>query len=284
MILITGATGNVGLPLLKALADRDDVRALVPNEEEAAKAAANGATPAIADLADPTTLAPAFDGVDRLFLLSPFIENQAELEHAALDAAEKAGVKRVVKLAYAGVEWPIALTEAHREIEARLAGSTFDVTLLHSDVFASNLLTQAEYLRGGQLVLPGPAAKIAYVDPADVAAVAAALLTREDTSTTPDVVTVTGPEQVTNADVAAIAGRVLGRDVQAVDVPAGPWAAALVDAGVPAFIAEAVGEMHETIESHGPIAVSPATLEFAGRPPRSLEEFLAEHLAPVPAV
>lgn len=283
MILITGATGNVGLPLLTALADRDDVRALVPNEDEAVKARAQGATAVIANLAAPSTLGPAFDGVERLFLLSPFMENHAELEHAALDAAEKAGVERVVKLAYAGVDWPIALTQAHREIEARLADSPFDATLLHSDVFASNLLTQADYIRGGQLMLPAPEAKIAYIDPADVAAVAAVLLTGADTSTTPDVVTVTGPEQVTNAEVAQIAGRVLNRNVDAVAVPAGPWAAALVEAGVPAFIAEAVGEMHETIESQGPIAVTTAVEEYAGRPARRLEDFFTEHLAPAAA-
>lgn len=276
-ILVTGSTGTIGIPLLEALQERDDVRALIRSDADRAQAEQYGATAVIGDLLDPASLHSAFDGVDRLFLLSPFVEGQAALEHAALDAAEKAAVPCIVKLAYAGVEWPIALTAAHREIETRLASSSAHVTLLHADVFAANLLGQATLVQGGQLVLPGAAARIAYVDPADVAAVAAHLLTVDEP--VQGTVVVTGPDLLSNDQVATLFGQVVGTDAVYVEATPEPWASSLVEAGWPAFAANAVAEMHTTIADKGPIPVSDATQRLLGRPARPLPDFLTRALS-----
>lgn len=272
--MITGGTGHVGRPLLDALSGHSGVRVLVRTAADADQVRERDLQPVTGDLSEPAALGDAFAGVRRLFLLSPFVEGQQRLEHAALDAAEKAGVEHVVKLAYAGLDWPIAITAAHREIAGRLAAAPFEASLLLADVFATNLLGQADGLRGGTLTLPGPQARIAYVDPADVGQVAAALLT----ATTPPTgrVVVTGPEVLSNEQVAQIAGRAYtGTAAAYVPVEPAPFARSLVSAGWPAFIADAVAEMHTTIAARGPLPVSDATRVWLHRDATPLDAFFA---------
>ena len=274
--LIIGGTGTIGRGLLGALAGHTDIAALVNTDADAEIATGLGAIAIRGDLSDPATLDAAFDGVDRLFLLTPFKEGQAALEHAALDAAEQAGVSHIVKFAYAGIGWPIAITDGHRDIVARLEAGSIPYTLLLADVFASNLLAQADLLRTGHLVLPGGAARIAYVDPTDVGEVAASILTAEPL--VGGTVTVSGPDLLSNDDVAAIAARVLDRDVTYVEAAAGPWSKSLQGSGWPRFIADAVAEMHTTIAGSGPLPVSDATQTILGRRGRTLEQYLSRTL------
>lgn len=277
-ILITGSTGNVGLPLLDALAGRPDVRALAhtPAAVEAIESRGIRAVPG--DLANPASLAEAFEDVNRLFLLTPFVADQELLEHNALDAAQAAGVAHVVKFAYAGLDWPIAITAAHRQIRDRLQDAPFAVTLLLADVFAANLLGQSDLLRGGQLVLPGPDAQIAYVDPTDVAQVAAALLTADQPPN--GRVVVTGPELLTNQQAAAQGGHAFtGSPAQYVPVEPQPFAASLIAGGWPAAAAEAVAEMHTTIAEQGPMPVTDTTRTYLNREATPLATFLATALS-----
>lgn len=277
-ILITGGTGNVGLPLLDSLAGRPDIRALAHTPSAVEAIESRGIQAVRGDLADPASLAEAFEGVDRLFLLTPFVAGQELLEHHALDAAQAAGVAHVVKFAYAGLDWPIAITAAHRQIRDRLQGAPFAVTLLLADVFAANLLGQGDLLRGGQLVLPGPGAQIAYVDPTDVAQVAAALLIADQPPT--GRVVVTGPELLSNQQAAALGGQAFtGSPATYVAVEAEPFAASLTAGGWPPAAAAAVAEMHTTIAEQGPLPVTDATRTYLHREATPLAAFLATALS-----
>jgi len=97
-VLLTGATGNVGTHLLAALAGRPDVRALVRDDEGDAAVRAAGLEPVRGDFGDPSTLTAAMRGVDRLLVLTPFTEAQADFERNLVRAAANAGVGHVVKL------------------------------------------------------------------------------------------------------------------------------------------------------------------------------------------
>jgi uncharacterized protein YbjT (DUF2867 family) len=92
MILVTGASGNVGRELVAALtAGGQPVRALT----RSAKAAGlpPGAEAASGDLNDPASLRPALDGADGVFLLPGYSDMPG-----VLAAAGQAGVTRVVQL------------------------------------------------------------------------------------------------------------------------------------------------------------------------------------------
>src|SRR3954447_19350592 len=98
MLLVTGATGTTGMEVLKALKARGaEARALVRDEAKAHHLRDLGFEPATGDLGDPRTLAPALEGVERAYLISPASPMQSELEQAFLETAKQAGVKHVVK-------------------------------------------------------------------------------------------------------------------------------------------------------------------------------------------
>src|ERR1700759_2724300 len=104
MILVTGATGNIGRELVREHAESNtaaDFRVLVRDPVRAAAALPGlldlpGAEHVVGDLGDPATLPAAFAGVDKLFLLTPGIGT----EHTAhaVSAARSAGVKHIVHL------------------------------------------------------------------------------------------------------------------------------------------------------------------------------------------
>lgn len=119
-ILLTGATGLIGSRVAAALRGRDDVRALARSDAAATKLGDLDVQVVRGDLDDPSSLTAAFAGVERIFLLTPFNERQAEQEHVALDAALQAGVTGVVYLSLIATDLDIAFARPHAEIEARL--------------------------------------------------------------------------------------------------------------------------------------------------------------------
>src|SRR6476661_8884151 len=98
MILVTGSTGTVGSQVVAELARAHvPARALVRSLARAADLPA-GIEPVVGDL---EALDGALDGVESMFLISPPSPDQPRLEAAAIDAARRAGVEHVVKLASA---------------------------------------------------------------------------------------------------------------------------------------------------------------------------------------
>ena len=177
-ILAIGATGTVGRHLVPQLVDRGlPVRALVRNRAADLPAAVDRM---IGDLADPGTLGPALDGVDAVYLACGNHPAQVTWETAVIDAAAAAGVRRIVKLSAldAAIGSPVAFADAHGRIEAHLQASGIEHVLLRPAFLMSNLLAAADGVRqAGAIFLPAAGAKIAMVDPRDVAAVAAVALT-----------------------------------------------------------------------------------------------------------
>ena len=172
MIVVTGATGNVGRPLIAALvAAGEPVRAVSRGEAEFPP----GVRHVQADLAEPGTLPEAFAGADRLFLLT----RDPDLDLApVLEAAEAAGIGRVVLLSSErAVTRPDEATQA---FEKAVTASSLEWTILQPGGFASNAFLWAEPIRNSRTVLaPFGDVGLPVIDPADIAAVAALALTSD---------------------------------------------------------------------------------------------------------
>jgi uncharacterized protein YbjT (DUF2867 family) len=175
MILVTGATGNIGSKVLRRLSEAGvETRAL-------SRTLRRGETlPHVdwvqADLSDPATLFPAFDGVDRLFLLTGNMRSMADLQKAAVDEAVAAGVNQVVKLSARGAqpESNSSLARWHHEVEVYLKASGLSWTMLRPHVFMQNLLDQAERIRAeGTIRAAVEDGRIPFIDTRDIADVAA---------------------------------------------------------------------------------------------------------------
>ncbi len=181
MITVTGATGNVGRPLVQALT------ALGESVTAVARGAASPDTPPSvrhrqADLAEPESLRPVLAGSEALFLLVSGAGAHLNV-HDILDVAKAGGVRRVVLLSSqaAGTRPQSSSHSPLRAIEDTIQQSGLEWTILRPGGFHTNAFAWAETVRS-QRMISAPFADIALpsVDPADIAAVAAAVLHDRD--------------------------------------------------------------------------------------------------------
>lgn len=174
VILVTGATGNVGRALVETLdGGGHRVRALARTPDRAALPASVEVVPA--DLSAPETVSGALAGVDKLFLLGAF-----PTTGDVLGRARQAGVTHVVLLTSRCVVGGVpdnAITRMWLDAEAALEASGLPWTILRPSGFHSNALRWLPQLQQGDTVrAPWPDVPIASIDPADIAAVAATVL------------------------------------------------------------------------------------------------------------
>ena len=255
-----GATGELGRQVAGALAERGGVavrpfvRRLPPEGDRAFIDVIVG------DLRDRASLERACTGVSSMFLVSSPTQDQVELETNAIEAAEHAGVERIVKVSnipIAGLE--TGLHGNHRAIERRLAASTCAATILQPSFFASVIDKQSEVVAGGHVVLPTGSGKIAWIDPSDIAAVAAEALVRYDLD---GPLHLTGPDALDGDEVAARLG------VTRIDLPLDRWRDTVVASGLDPWLADSSVHLFEAV-ARGALAPTTDTVErVLGRPPR----------------
>jgi uncharacterized protein YbjT (DUF2867 family) len=211
--VVTGATGNVGGALVTALvAAGMPVRAVVRSEADAARFPGDAVQTAVGDLNQPASLAPALEGAQALFLL-PGYADMPGLYAAARDA----GIGHVVQLSGVSAgsgDMSNAVTEYMVRSEQAAAESKLPHTVVRPSAFMTNALRWAGQVRAGDTVtLPFPNVATACLDPADLAAVIAAVIADPDRYTG-EVLLPTGPEALLPRDQVAILAGVLGRPLR----------------------------------------------------------------------
>lgn len=279
MILVTGATGNVGAHVVSELAMRGaSVRAFVRDPARARALLGEDVALAEGDFADARSLRAAMQGVERVFLSSADGLDKVAYETAVIDAAVAAGVRLIVKCSTIGAAVGSSLPpfDWHARIEERLMRSGATSVVLRSCFFMTNLLAAAEQVREtGQLVAPAGEGRIAMIDPRDTAAVAARILLEP----APDAgeLVLTGPEAITYADVAAELSRAAGTNVAFVDVGDDAMREALVAAAMPDWLVRHLGALYPLIRADGLAGTSETVLELTGHSPRSFADFAQDH-------
>ena len=280
MHLLIGATGTIGRHVAAALRGRKDVRVLAhsPRSSEAARALGFGDV-VVGDLADTASLSAAFRGVRRVFLLSPASPAQAELEINAIEAAEAAGVEKIVKISllFVGDAPSIRLKKPHEIVEERLAKSRLSYVAIQPPAFIDNLLWQLESLRNGQLVYPDATGRISYIDARDVADVAVGAL---DDDSVKGRLRITGPEALTYGDLAARVSKHLGKTITLVDPPPAAWREGAMSSGMPEAVADTYLEAFDYYGTR-PLFISTKAIERV-RPAgaRPIDDFIREALVP----
>lgn len=220
-ILVTGATGTVGRPLVDALlAAGADVRAAsrhpaagAPSAQGTSQGGGGRLESVRFDLTDPTTWSAAFTGVRTMFLLRPPQVADVRRDVApAMSAAREAGVRHVVLLSVQGADRLRVVP--HARIEAWLCSSGMAWTFVRPSFFTQNLaqVHGAQVSEHDELLVPAGRGRTAFVDAEDVAAVAAAALL-DPRAHAGRAWTPTGPEALTYAEVAEQLGDVLGRRI-----------------------------------------------------------------------
>ena len=281
MILVTGATGRVGYLLMEALADAHaDVTAMVRVE---ARAADLPGTPryVVATFDDPPA-AEVLRDYDRVFLLSPASEEQAELETVFIDALAAAGHgPHVVKVAADGFADPgceVRFMLSHRQVARHLDAVGLPATYLAPSLYMEGLLAAADSIRSeGVISVPAGRGKAGFVAAGDVAAVAARVLTSPGHVGATYVPT--GPEALGYADVAARISAVFAREVDYADEPVPRFGESLAASGLSRWEADGVLELFEWVRQGGADTVTDDVRSVTGTDPRPIEDWLDESRA-----
>jgi uncharacterized protein YbjT (DUF2867 family) len=235
---------------------------------------------AVGDFEDRPSLRRALQGVDRVFLTSADNPRKVEHETAVIDAAAAAWVQRIVKLSSPRVEIgsDLAFWDWHGRIEQHLQDSGVPAVVLRGNFFMSGLLASAEAVRQtGTLFAPAGDAKIAMVDPRDVGAAAAVLLSEDGPDGT--AYTVTGPQAATFHDVADALSAATGREIRFVHVPDDAAREALLRSGAPDWLATTLVRLFGKLRAGVAVDVTDTVRSLTGRPPRSIAEWAREHAA-----
>jgi uncharacterized protein YbjT (DUF2867 family) len=220
-ILVTGASGNVGRHVTEALvAAGAPVRAAAASPthvaalSESKSLQQHGTDTVVLDFTDQVTWAGAYDGVERMFLLRPPHLGKPKTQMLpSLEAAKAAGVRHVVLLSLQGAEGNRFVP--HAALESWLRGSGLSWTFIRASFFMQNLTTthRSDIRDRDEIVVPAGYGATAFVDAADVGAVAAAALLHPErhrnVAWTP-----TGPEALTYYEVATILSDALGRPIR----------------------------------------------------------------------
>ncbi|MFI8817008.1 MULTISPECIES: SDR family oxidoreductase [unclassified Streptomyces] len=276
MIVVTGATGNVGRPLTQALAEAGEQVTAVSRH---AAAVPDGVRHVTADLAEPTSLAPVLDGAKALFLLlSGDLHAAGARPTDIIDLAAAGGVSRIVLLSSQGVATrPLGPTRiAMRAVEDALRESGPDWAVLRPGGFASNALAWAESVRTqGTVAAPFGDVGVPVVDPVDIAEVAAACLL--DERHTGGVFELTGPEVITPRQQAEAIAAALGSPVRFHELTREEAKAAMTRFVPP----ELADDTLDIIAAPNPaeLGISPDVERVLGRAPSSFSDWVTRSMA-----
>jgi (4-alkanoyl-5-oxo-2,5-dihydrofuran-3-yl)methyl phosphate reductase len=276
MILITGATGNIGRELIPLLLETGQPIRVFVRDERKVTHLDSCVERVVGDLDKPETLVPAVKGVERIFLVT--YETRQDIN--VLEAAKRAGVQQIVKLSTSeAADHTIQVGKWHYEREEQIRASGLDWTFLRPGMFMSNSIEWwAESIKGqGSVFFPGgKKGRVAPVDPRDVARVAAAALTQPGHQA--QAYLLTGPELFTIGGMVQVISKVLGKPIQYVDIP--PIAAKLfmLKTGMDKTLVNALMEMLKSLRRDEAATITDAVQRVTGQPPRTFEAWCREHI------
>jgi len=272
MIVVTGATGNVGRPLVQALVTAGEQVTAVSRRISAHDVPV-GVRHHQADLATPDSLAAALDGADVLFLLTSgdFVSSGGDVSDV-VEVARSGGIRRIVLLSSQGVA-----TGSHpATMEDPITRSGLEWTLLRPGGFHSNAFAWAEMVHTGRIVAaPFGDVALPTIDPADIAEVAAA--TVRDASHAGQAYVLTGPAPISPRQQTMAIADALGEPVRFVEQSRAEARAAM-SRFMPERVVESTLDILGTPKS-AELLVSPEVERILGRPARAFAEWAAHNIA-----
>lgn len=287
MIAITGASGQLGRLVIQELLQQlpaSQILAVVRTPAKVQDLSALGIQVRQGDYDRPETLVQAFQGVEKVLLISSSELGKRYAQHrAAIDAARQAGVKLLAytSLLHADAS-PLGLALEHQQTEAYLKTSGLPHVLLRNGWYTENYAASIPpSLQFGAFIGCAGAGRIASAARADYAAAAARVLLLENQAG--KVYELAGDEAYTLADFAAEISRQSGKTVPYRDLPEADFKAALLGAGLPEPIAALLSESDTGASKDGLFDHSHALSRLIGRPTTPLASTVSEALAAIPA-
>jgi uncharacterized protein YbjT (DUF2867 family) len=269
MIVVTGATGNVGRPLVQALAAAGE-RVTAVSRHTPGSGLPAGVSHRQADLTEPESLKLVLDGADAVFLLVA-----GEDPQGLMDAVKAGGVRRVVLLSSQGAGTRPDLYRQAAAFEDAVRESGLDWTILQPSGFDSNAFLWAQSV-STQRTIAAPFSDIALpaIDPADIADVAAAVL--RDGSHAGNTYVLTGPVLISPRGQAAAIGAALGAQLRFVEQGRAEARAQLLQFMPEPVVDATLMILGEPLDAER--RVSSAVEQILGRPGRTFGEWITRNI------
>ena len=246
MIVVTGATGQLGRLVIDALLETvpaSNIVAAVRSPEKAADLAARGVVVRKADYTQPDTLDAALAGAEKVLLISSSEIGQRVPQHrAVIEAAKRAGIRLIAYTSVLRADTsPLGLAGEHAQTEALLKQSGLPVVLLRNGWYTENYAASVPAALAHGVVLGSAGdGRISSAARIDYAAAAAAALTREDQAGR--VYELAGDSSYTLTELAAEIARQSGKAVAYRNLPEADYKAALIGFGLPEPVAQLLAD------------------------------------------
>jgi uncharacterized protein YbjT (DUF2867 family) len=278
-ILVTGSTGNVGSQVVKQLSSfNGSVRAAVQSKNRADDIKNTRAKLVEMNFNRPETITMAFKGVQKLFLLTPFVPNMVEISTNLVNEAKRAKVKQIVKQSAFGsdMEPHIVMNKLHRQVEEAIESSGINYTFLRPTSFMQNYLGFANTIKSqGVFYAPLADSRSSFVDVRDIAAVAVEALTKSGHEN--KTYNITGPEAVSNYDIANILSKTTGRKITYVNISDDDARKGMKENGMQEWTINALMELYNFQKAGKASHVSLDVERVANRKPISFEQFAKDY-------
>lgn len=272
-ILITGATGRVGSEIAQFVDRQMNQVVLATRTPDSSHSA--GTESVHFDFAQPSTYESALSGVHSLFLMRPpAVKSVDRRLKQIVDAALALDVQRIVFLSVLGAEKNKLLP--HRATEDYIKSTGIAYTFLRASFFMQNLSSvhRQEIKADGEIFVPAGKGKTSFVDARDVAAVAAAALTRPDPERT---YSLTGPEALNYYQVAKILSDILARPVTYVNPSLLRFGVKQLRAGAPLDLTLVMSGIYTTAKLGIAGGLSDDVSKVLGRSPISFRTFAEDY-------
>ena len=277
MILVTGATGNIGAELVKQLAATGKPLRVVTRTKAKVSHLDARIERVIGDLHDLPVARKALQGVERLFMLPALFDNNHSADRLLLQEAKQAGVTHVVMISSNTVGWDNkGIGGLHREKEQLVEQTGIARTFLRPGAFMSNVLQWIPTIKSQSKVFnPTADGKFAPISPQDIASVAAqALTSNNDENKAYDL---TGGQLLSAHDQARILSAVLNKPIQCVDIPIQAGLEQLKAAGLPQFILDGLAMVWAYVREGKGTLQTDHFQKLTGKSPQTFETWCQEH-------
>ena len=285
MIVITGATGQLGRQIVDGLSKRlpsSQIGVSVRDPEKAKGLEQRGIRVCRGDFADPSTLAKAFEGTQQVLIISVNnLGDEAIRQHGkAIQAAKDAGAKRILYTSHQGANplSAVAFARDHAATEALLQSSRVPFVSLRNGFYAESALYQLGGMKEtGQLALPedGPVSWTARADLAEAAVAALIDPSLFDGITPP----LTASEALDFAQIARLASEILQRDIARIVVSDDEYRTAQLSHGLPEWMVDMLGTLFRATRAREFDVVDPTLERILGRKPTAMRETLSKFLS-----
>jgi NAD(P)H dehydrogenase (quinone) len=283
MIIVTGATGQLGRIVITKLLKKvpaTEIVALVRDPAKAADLAATGVQVRAANYNEPATLDAAFAGATKVLLISGTEFGQRVQQHRnVIEAAQRA---KVELLAYTSVlradTSPMVVAVEHRETEALIKASGLHYTILRNSWYTENYTASIpSALQHGAFISCAGDGKISSAAREDYAEAAVAVLTQPNHAG--NIYELGGDNAYTLSDLAAEISRQTDKQIPYKNLTQAEYQGALVGAGLPEFLAEFLASSDADAAKGGLFEAGKQLSQLIGRPTTSLASVVKAALA-----